>query len=97
MIMRDKIKEYKKIEIPDGYGGVEESLAPSLSFMAKVSISNDVKQATAYGVLAEQVLNVVSFYELQDGPIYEYAQKKYSMRRIFKKGRNFYSTLVEVA
>lgn len=96
MITRDKILEYNKETIEDGFGGVNEVLTPTLSFDCKVSVSNDVAKATAYGVLAEQVLDIISSYELQLSAIYEYAGKKYSCRKAFRKGRYCYSTLVEV-
>ena len=96
MIMRDILQEYKIEQTEDGMGGVSEEQTLTNSFFCKVSVSNDVAKATAYGVLAEQVLDVVSSAELNSASLYEYNLKKYSVRRCLQKGRFFYSTLVEV-
>lgn len=84
------------VEIEDGYGGVSEELTPLNFVLCKVSVSNDTQKATAYGVLAEQVLEVVSAIDINLVDLYEFKNKKYSVRRAFRKGRYFYSTLVEV-
>lgn len=97
MILRDKIQEYKIEEIEDGMGGVSEELTSSALVSCKVSVSNDVAKATAYGVLAEQVLEVISAASLNKDSMYEYGAKKYSVRKCLNKGRFYYSTLVEVA
>ena len=96
MIMRDLIEEHRQEITDDGYGGVSTELTPYNSFSCKVSVSNDVAKATAYGVLTEQVLNVVSFFPFSADSIYFYNNKKYSMRGCIKQGRMFYATLVEV-
>lgn len=97
MILRDKIQEYKIEEIEDGMGGVSEELTSSALVSCKVSVSNDVAKATAYGVLAEQVLEVISAASLNKDSMYEYGAKQYSVRKCLNKGRFYYSTLVEVA
>ena len=97
MIMRDLIQEYKIEEIEDGMGGVSEELTSSALVSCRVSVSNDVAKATAYGVLAEQILEVISAANLNQDSTYEYNSKKYSVRKCLNKGRFYYSTLVEVA
>ena len=96
MIMRDLLQEYKIEQTEDGMGGVSEEKSLTNSISCKISVSNDVAKATAYGVLAEQVLDVVSSAMLKPQCEYEYNLKKYSVRRCLEKGRFFYSTLVEV-
>ena len=97
MILREKIQELKLNKIPDGIGGVSVELTPFNFITCKISVSNDVAKATAYGVLTEQVLNVITFNALSKENFYLYQNKKYSVRGYIKKGRYYFSTLVEVA
>ena len=51
---------------PDGTGGYIEETIEKGSYDVKLSISNDVNEATAYGVKCEQILKVISDVPLND-------------------------------
>jgi len=51
---------------PDGTGGYIEETIEKGSYDVKLSISNDVNEATAYGVKCEQILKVIADEPLND-------------------------------
>ena len=56
----DVITKIQTILTPDGSGGYTEETIELGSFDVKLSIGNNVEEATAYGVSVEQVLKVIA-------------------------------------
>lgn len=57
---RDIITKVQTTYTPDGSGGYTEETVELGSYEVKLSISNNVEEATAYGVSIEQVLKVIA-------------------------------------
>lgn len=57
---RDIITKVQTTYTPDGSGGYTEETVELGSYEVKLSVSNNVEEATAYGVSIEQVLKVIA-------------------------------------
>lgn len=67
---RDFITRVETTLTPDGNGGYTEETAETGSFDVKLSIGDNVKEATAYGLSVEQILKVIA-----DVPLMEQEQE----------------------
>lgn len=110
---RDIITRIETTLTPDGNGGyTEETTTETGSFDVKLSIGNNVEEATAYGLSVEQILKVIADVPLmkqeqeQTGReitmktikkiYFLYNGKKYELRAQIPYRDRYLVTLVEV-
>ena len=63
---RDIITKVQTTYTPDGSGGYTEETTEVGNYEVKLSIGNNVEEATAYGVSVEQVLKVIANVPLRE-------------------------------
>jgi hypothetical protein len=95
MIKRDALTPVTLVATDDGYGGTTEAETSYSDVRCRVSVSNNVEQATQYGVLTNQLLTVITDVPL-DGDKFLFQGKEYALRATVQSRREYINTLSEV-
>lgn len=96
MVMRQTLIEIKLQKDSDGMGGFNLTETAIRDIFCKISNVSSPELLNMYGQHGEDVLRVFSDVELSADNIYMYNNKRFSLRKIVKNNRLFYSVLVEI-
>ena len=98
MIKRDLIQRIRVIPTDDTQGGSTITIEPHEFVKACVSITATGEQITQYGITTQKLINVVTDIKLDEyiHTRYVYDNNTYKLMRQVKRGREWFSVMMEV-
>lgn len=98
MIKRDLIQRIRVIPTDDTQGGSTIKIEPYEYVKAHCSISATGEQITQFGITTQKLMNVVTDIKLDEyvHTRYVFNGDKYKLMNQVKRGREWFSTMMEV-